>query len=88
MDENNNVTPTQINQKGNTGLVLGILGIFFFHLIFGILALVFSKKDKNPSACIALGIVDLVIWIFVSIWQYLVFLPRVIAYLASLGIIH
>lgn len=88
MDENNNVTPVQVNQKGNTGLILGILGIFFFHIVFGILALVFSKKDKNPSACIALGIVDLVIWVFASIWQFIVVLPRVLAYLATIGIIH
>lgn len=88
MDENNNVNPVQVNQKGNTGLILGILGIFFFHIVFGILALVFSKKDKNPSACITLGIVDLVIWVFASLWQLLFVLPRVLAYLTTIGVIH
>lgn len=75
--------------KGNTGLVLGILGLFFFHLIFGILSLVFAKKDKSESACIALGVIDLVIWAFSSLWFFIVGLPIILAYFAALGsVIH
>ena len=75
--------------KGNTGLVLGILGLFFFHLIFGILALVFAKKDKSEGACIALGVIDLVIWGFSSLWFFIVGLPILLTYIATLGfVIH
>lgn len=60
------VTPTNTNQS-SAGLIFGILGLFFFGFIFGILALVYAKNDKNPAAAKVLGIIDIVGWLLVII---------------------
>lgn len=60
--------PTEGKTAANTSLVLGIVGIFFFSLIFGMIALHYANKaeklGENATAGRVLGWVDIGIGIF------------------------
>lgn len=47
-------------KQGCVGLVFGIIGLFIFGIIFGIIALATAKNDAHPTACKVLGIIDII----------------------------
>jgi len=65
----------QEQDLGKIGFLLGLIGIFVFPLVFGILALIFAilafNKGQKGTAALILGIIDLV-WAMYA--PYLLFL--------------
>ncbi|KKL91774.1 hypothetical protein LCGC14_1891290 [marine sediment metagenome] len=52
------------NGFGTTALILGIVGLFFFPMVFGILAIIFGaiamgKGQRGGKAGLVLGIIDI-----------------------------
>jgi hypothetical protein len=53
-------------------LICGILGLFIFGFVLGVLALYFGRKAKSldntqGTAGIVLGIIDIILWVFVLV---------------------
>lgn len=63
----NGVETEEGKKNAKIGLISGIVGIFFFGLILGLVALHFGKKANatggNGKPAIILGIVDLSLWV-------------------------
>lgn len=70
MKENNeskNMTKEQTTGLGTASLVLGIIGLFFFPLLLGLLAVIFASIQKskypttNAKTGFVLGIIDIIL---------------------------
>lgn len=76
-----NVHP-EAKSKADYAMIFGVIGIFFFSLVFGILALVYAKKAEEMGADAKvgkiLGWVDIGLSVFGFLWL-LMFLPFMFA---------
>jgi len=76
-----NVHP-EAKSKADYAMIFGVIGIFFFSLVFGILALVYAKKAEEMGADAKigkiLGWVDIGISVLSFLWL-LLFLPFMFA---------
>lgn len=68
----------QAESAASTAQICGILGIFLFGFVLGIVAIVQGKKahrlgytGRKASAGITLGIIDIILWSFLLLLQIL-----------------